>query len=73
MRITFDAVANMAYIYLVDQTVPGEAVRQVLAGDDCDSTVVLDYDRDGRLLGIEVFSAARQLHPALLAVAERQS
>ena len=73
MRVTFDAVADMAYICLVDRVEPGGAVRQVLAGDDRESTVVLDYDRDGRMIGIEVFSAARQLHPDLLAAAERQS
>ncbi|WP_342668602.1 DUF2283 domain-containing protein [Streptomyces niveus] len=68
MRVEYDAVANMAYIYLVDSIAPGEAVRQVPAEDD---TAILDYDSHGRLLGIELFSARRRLHPELLASAER--
>ncbi|MGW3656789.1 DUF2283 domain-containing protein [Streptomyces sp. NPDC005151] len=58
----------MAYIYLVDGIAPGEAVRQVPAEDD---TAILDYDSHGRLLGIELFSARRRLHPELLGSAER--
>ncbi|MFF5897003.1 DUF2283 domain-containing protein [Streptomyces argenteolus] len=68
MRVTYDASANMAYIYLVDTITPGAAVRQVPAEDD---TAILDYDAQGRLLGIEIFSARRRLHPELLAGAER--
>lgn len=68
MRVEYDASANMAYIYLVDGIAPGEAVRQVPAEDD---TAILDYDSHGRLLGIELFSARRRLHPELLAGAER--
>ncbi|AWT41074.1 MULTISPECIES: DUF2283 domain-containing protein [Streptomyces] len=68
MRIEYDASADMAYIYLVDTIGPGEAVRQVPAEDH---TAILDYDSDGRLLGIELFSARRRLHPTLLSTAER--
>lgn len=67
MRVTYDAVADMAYIYLVDEIKPGEAVRQAVAGDD--TAAVLDLDAEGRVLGIEL--SGRRLHPALLAVAER--
>ncbi|MEV7657774.1 DUF2283 domain-containing protein [Streptomyces anulatus] len=68
MRVEYDASADMAYIYLVDRAAPGEAVRQVPTEDN---TAVLDYDSDGRLLGIEMFSARRRLHPDLLSAAER--
>ncbi|MFE2263149.1 DUF2283 domain-containing protein [Streptomyces griseosporeus] len=68
MRVEYDASADMAYIYLVDTIGPGEAVRQVPTEDH---TAILDYDCDGRLLGIELFSAGRRLHPALLSDAER--
>ncbi|WP_432062740.1 DUF2283 domain-containing protein [Streptomyces sp. S1] len=68
MRVEYDASADMAYVYLVDGIAPGEAVRQVPAED---GTAVLDYDSAGRLLGIEVFSAGRRLHPDLLESAER--
>ncbi|CAM5393450.1 DUF2283 domain-containing protein [Streptomyces aurantiogriseus] len=69
MRVTYDASANMAYIYLVDRIAPGEAVEQVVAGED--TTAVLDLDSQGRVLGIELFDARRRLHPDLLDVAER--
>jgi uncharacterized protein YuzE len=70
MRVTFDAQADMAYVYLVQGYIGGGAVRQVLAGDDKDTTTVLDYDAGGRLVGIELFTASRQLHPDLQKIAE---
>ncbi|MFF9868212.1 DUF2283 domain-containing protein [Streptomyces sp. NPDC013953] len=69
MRVTYDAVANMAYIHLVDRIDPGEAVQQVVAGDG--TTAVLDFDAQGRLLGVELFDAGSRLHPDLLDAAER--
>jgi uncharacterized protein YuzE len=69
MRVTFDTVADMGYIYLVDEIQPGQAVRQVIAGED--EAFVLDLDEQGRLLGVEVFGAGNRLPPALLAIAER--
>ncbi|WP_030180300.1 DUF2283 domain-containing protein [Streptomyces sp. NRRL S-813] len=68
MRVEYDASANMAYIYLLDRIGPGEAVQQVVAGED--TMALLDLDSQGRLLGIEVFDARRRLHPALLDSAE---
>lgn len=66
---TYDAEANMAYIYLVEEIGPGEAVRQEIAGDDM--TAVLDFDAQGRLLGVELFDARSRLHPDLMAIAEK--
>ena len=67
MRVTYDVKAGMAYICLVDAIAPGEAVRQVIAGDDM--AAVLDFDADGRLLGVEL--SLSRLHPDLLAMAEQ--
>ncbi|MFF8293274.1 DUF2283 domain-containing protein [Streptomyces sp. NPDC016309] len=66
MRVAYDASADMAYIYLTDGIASGEAVRHVAAED---GTAVLDYDSEGRLLGIEVFGAARRLPRSLLEAA----
>ncbi|MGX2997188.1 DUF2283 domain-containing protein [Streptomyces sp. JNUCC 64] len=63
VRVEYDASADMAYVYLVDGIAPGEAVRQVPTED---GAAVLDYDADGRLLGVEVSEAGRRLHPDLL-------
>jgi uncharacterized protein YuzE len=67
--MTYNAVADMGYIYLVDEIQPGHAVRQVIAGED--KAFVLDLDAQGRLLGVEVFGAGGRLHPDLLAGADQ--
>ncbi|MEU6370229.1 DUF2283 domain-containing protein [Streptomyces sp. NPDC046931] len=69
MRVEYDASANMAYIYVVDRIGPGEAVRQVVAGED--TLALLDLDSQGRLLGIELFDARARLHPDVLDRAEQ--
>ncbi|MDT0546221.1 DUF2283 domain-containing protein [Streptomyces sp. DSM 41529] len=58
----------MGYIHLVDEIGPGEAVRQELTEDE---SAVLDFDAQGRLLGIELFDAKARLHPDLMAIAEK--
>ncbi|HTJ68972.1 MAG TPA: DUF2283 domain-containing protein [Actinospica sp.] len=73
MRVTFDAEDNLGYIYLVDEIARGEAAHQVVVEDDRGSAIVLDFDGEGRLLGLELLSARRQLHPDLLGYAERIS
>jgi uncharacterized protein YuzE len=65
MRVTFDRRANAAYIYLVDIG-SGEAVRQEVAGP-----VILDFDRSGHLVGIEVLRATKFLPQEVLDAAER--
>lgn len=75
MRITFDPDADAAYIYIVDPIGRGEAATQVFAkskrirGGD----IILDLDRDGRLLGVEVLGAETLLRPETLAGAELPS
>lgn len=49
MKITIDKDADAAYIYLKDIS-PGESVKTVEACKD----VILDYDKNGNLLGIEL-------------------
>lgn len=59
MRLAYDAEADAAYLYLVE----GEkAARTVAATND----VNLDFDADGRLIGIEVLDARRRLPKSLL-------
>jgi uncharacterized protein YuzE len=71
MRVTFDAEDNVGYIHLVDDISPGRSTQQVVAEDAHGSAVVLDFDTDGRLVGLELLSARRQLHPDLLGTADR--
>ncbi len=67
MRASYDPEANAAYIYLADHIEPGGAKFTY----PCDPAEVngminLDFDADGRLLGIEVLDARQKLPWALL-------
>ena len=62
MRVTFDRDANMGYIRLA-AIEDGAAVQQVPVhepGRDS-ARFVLDFDYEGRLLGIEIFDATESL------------
>lgn len=61
VKVRIDKVAGAAYITLVLKIRKGEACKQVIAhGGD----VILDFDKQGRLLGIELLSMS-MLHPDL--------
>jgi uncharacterized protein YuzE len=71
MRITHDLTADAAYIYFDENPAPGCAKKTY----SCDAarvggTINLDFDSEGRLIGIEVLDAGRKLPPALLMEAE---
>lgn len=67
IRVTYDHSANAAFIYLATIG-PGKIARTVEA---VPQTVLLDFDDEGRLLGIEVLNARRMLPRAFLDRAER--
>lgn len=52
------------YIYLAGPIPPGGAAKQLVANGN----IILDFDKDGRLLGIEVLTD-KEVHPNTLAVA----
>ncbi|MCW1249955.1 DUF2283 domain-containing protein [Acaricomes phytoseiuli] len=71
MKITYNAEADAAYIMLVDDIAEGSSSQQIHSimtpGNQGDIT--LDFDSDGRLLGIEVLNAQDVLPSALIAKA----
>jgi uncharacterized protein YuzE len=77
MRTTYDADHDIAYIYLheedtlvqVEHTSPGRTLIPLGRGNF--SLLNLDWDPQGRLVGIEVAPASKLLHPELLQHAER--
>jgi uncharacterized protein YuzE len=73
MRVTYDAAADAAYVSLVETIGDGEAATQIHSittpGDR--GEVALDFDADGRLLGVEVLRASAVLPAAVLADAMR--
>ena len=71
MRVRYDRSANAAYIYLIDRLEFGQVKKQY----HCDLKKVggiinLDFDSEGRLLGIEVLDASRYLSGETLDNAE---
>ena len=69
MRISYDAKADTARVELRDYTA-GDQVEQVVVGRPGLGDVVLDFDADGVLIGIEVLGAGLLAPPDLLADAE---
>ena len=74
MRVTHDAGADIAYLYLKPIR-PGESARQHVVEDEATPAgdVILDFDEDDRLIGIEFLTASKQLPPELLERAEKVS
>jgi len=65
-KITFDKKANAAYLYIVDI---GSA--DVVRTQECDvdqmlGSINLDFDKDNRLVGIEIINANQVLPKRLI-------
>ena len=56
--IEYDAVSNAAYIRFSSE--------QVSESEEVSVGIVLDYDNQGRIVGMEVLDARAHLPPALL-------
>jgi uncharacterized protein YuzE len=71
VRVTHDAEADAAYVYLVDEIARGEVADSRVADIPLDrAALTVDFDADGRVLGIEVLGASRVLRPETLQAAE---
>ena len=58
LKVEYDAAANAAYIRF--------STEAVLESEEVAEGIVLDYDTDGRIVGMEVLDARQHLPPALL-------
>jgi len=63
MKITHDPKHNLAYLNLKDGIGTGEAAFQQDVVDN--ENLILDFDIDGHLIGIEMLDAETLLHPEL--------
>ena len=63
VRVRYDAEANAAYIYLRSPLVATPYVAETVP---VDSSINLDFDDDGRLVGVEVLPARTLLRPEVL-------
>ena len=72
IRVTFDRKANAAYVYLVSQG-PGQVAETCadVGPPHVEGMINLDFDKSGRLIGVEVLNATRVLPDELLKKAER--
>ena len=70
MRLTYDDEANAAYLE-IEEIAAGTAVENVVVERPGRGDIVLDFDADGRLLGVEVIGATALLRTTALDTAER--
>ena len=71
MRLTYASAVDMAYVYLVEEIKPGQVQHTEPLTIDIPGIgrrlINLDFDRAGRLLGIEVDGARSTLTTETLA------
>ena len=72
MKIHYDNHADAAYIYIADKITNG-SVKKTYACDisETDHMINLDFDNQGRLIGIEVLDASKCLPKESLRSAEK--
>jgi uncharacterized protein YuzE len=70
VRVTYDSEVDAAYIYLREQEARKGTVTSLPVAD-APGMIVLDFDTDGCLFGIEVLDASRLLPPELLDAVSR--
>lgn len=70
MKLTYDPEADAAYIYLVPTVAKGEVEDTRRCFDKgLDGMISFDFDKHGKLLGVEVLGASRRLRPETLRAA----
>jgi len=65
MRIKVDEEAKSAYIYIKDEVKKGEVKKTKALNDE----IILDFDKDGKLIGIEILNAVKYLPKKTLEMA----
>jgi len=66
MKFEYDKEADAAYIYLEDAIAKGEAEKTIELNDN----IIVDFDKNGKLLGIEILSASKVLNQKSLVEAQ---
>lgn len=69
MRMTFDKDVDAAYIYLKDKIGKGEVKNTIALNDD----IILDFDTDKKLIGIEILSASKVISQKVVAEISKTS
>ncbi|MEV5786372.1 DUF2283 domain-containing protein [Streptomyces sp. NPDC048448] len=72
VRVTYDKTVNAAYVYFTDPQAHVHSAHLYPCDPvDVDGMINLDFDEQGRLIGIEVLAADSKLPTYLLESAER--
>lgn len=66
MNVKYDSQADAAYIQLVHEISAGGVARTYPCDPNEAGMINLDFDHEGRLVGIEVLGASQLLPPELL-------
>ena len=66
MKFEYDREADAAYIYLVYPIKNGQSKSTV----ELKENIILDFDRKGKLLGVEILNASKLLDKKALLKAE---
>lgn len=66
MKFEYDKEADTAYIYLEDFIEDGQVKKTIELNDN----IILDFDKDGKLLGIEILNASKILNQKSLLKAQ---
>lgn len=63
MRVSYDEEADAAYIYLKERIAKGEVKNTIALNDD----IILDFDKDKKLIGIEILTASKNIPQKVVA------
>ncbi len=66
MKIEYDKEVDAAYIYLVFPIKDKEVKKTV----EINENIFLDYDKDGKLLGVEILNASKTLNKKVIEEAQ---
>jgi len=66
MRIEYDKDVDAAYIYIAGDIEDGEAKKTI----ELNSNIILDFDSENKLIGVEVLNASKVLNKKVLSEAD---
>lgn len=66
MKFEYDKEADAAYIYIEDSIKNGEVKKTI----ELNENIIPDFDKEGKLLGVEVIDASKVLNKKVLLKAE---
>lgn len=69
MKLEYDEDVDVAYIYFEHPIKAGESAKTIQLNDN----IILDFDKKGKLLGVEILCASKILNKRVLVEAKTAS